>query len=1351
MYLKKFLRGMICLGMLLTTMARADFLNISSMPLQTSGTSDVLPNLMFLLDNSGSMAWNYTPDWGGYDPVNTYQNAPAWLFNNAAYNAQYYNPGVTYIPPVNYLGVSMPNQTNFTAVANAVTDTGATKGGTSNLTGSANYYAYVPGEYCASANLTNCTISNAATGVYSYPSQLRWCNTSAAATARVLSGSQRCQAIRNDVSSINDSNTYNYLRQPRATYKLTLVRNSGTITVSSVKINNIEILYTTTSASSSNTLANNVANAICTTSQRGNCNISGNTVSVSSNVITIVTPIGNPLNTAAPIQVTFSGNGSASAVLVSPSATDIPGSLVYVSINSGISSYTAPGSTTKNPDRLDCAGTICTYTEEMKNFSNWWTYYSTRIQSMQTAASLAFNTLDARYRVGFSTINNNSSNYLAIAPFNNAQKQAWYQKLFAVSPNNSTPLRIALANVGRHFAGKKTLGSDDPMQYACQPNFTLMTTDGYWNDTTNPLQLNGSTPIGNQDGGSTPRPQLDALNASNTLADVAMYYFSNDIRDASFSNCTGALGNSVCGTVVDYPKQNMVTLTLGLGVSGTLFYSPDYKTQTVGDYKDLTTGAKNWDNPITNTEGQRVDDLWHAAVNAGGTYYSATNPKLLRDSLAMGLAQIKSIQGASAAAAASSLAPTNGDNFQYVASYQTVSWIGNLEARTVNTDTLQTSQSDVWCVENVASQVCALPATRVQISSGGSTSIYCKTTNSDQTTCDNAGGILGTILGTSELSSCYVEIASSCIGKLQAQVASNTRNIYFNLNGSLAPFQSANLPSVHVSSLTNGYLALSQMQGLAASDPKITDPNKVAKLVDYLRGSKTYEDSSTNSIAANHLFRVRQATLGDIAQSRPNYFKQSNAAYLDAGYTAFKNSIANRVPAVYVGANDGMLHAFNANTGNELWAFIPTPVIPNLANLADEQYGATYHTNYVNGNPIVADICVAGCGGSSAIWKTILVSGLNGGGRGYFALDVTDPTTPTLLWEYTASANQANLGYTFGNPVITKLSDGRWVVVLASGYNNGTYASQKSDGTYVNNQPAGNGMGYLYVLNAYNGSLINTLSTGSGSSSSPSGLAKIAGYANNMFENNTSTAIYGGDLNGDVWRFDINTGIVKRIASFSDPSGGRQAITTQPELGNINNYVVVMVGTGKFLEVADLTNAPTNSVYVFKDVNQSTPIGRGQMVAQTLSSSRVVTTNTVNFDNTYGWYLDFPPGERVNLDPLLLQGVLIMPTLVPNSSSCSGTGYGWLNYFNYKTGGSLLNSGVVSEKMLTPAVGFNVVYDKNGTPHVAVTGSTDPTPQMSDMGNKVFSEGNPSNATQIFNQKPNGSYGTKQSWRELIQ
>lgn len=137
-----------------------------------------------------------------------------------------------------------------------------------------------------------------------------------------------------------------------------------------------------------------------------------------------------------------------------------------------------------------------------------------------------------------------------------------------------------------------------------------------------------------------------------------------------------------------------------------------------------------------------------------------------------------------------------------------------------------------------------------------------------------------------------------------------------------------------------------------------------------------------------------------------------------ASYTSFQNSVANRTPIIYVGANDGMLHAFNANTGVEVFAFIPTAVIENLNKLTSKTYGTSTggHQYYVDGSMTVADVYFGND------WHTVLVGSLGGGGREVFALDITNPNAPKLLWEFTsdtASTKEngvSSMGYSFPAP-----------------------------------------------------------------------------------------------------------------------------------------------------------------------------------------------------------------------------------------------------------------------------------------------------------------------------------------------
>jgi type IV pilus assembly protein PilY1 len=451
-----------------------------------------------------------------------------------------------------------------------------------------------------------------------------------------------------------------------------------------------------------------------------------------------------------------------------------------------------------------------------------------------------------------------------------------------------------------------------------------------------------------------------------------------------------------------------------------------------------------------------------------------------------------------------------------------------------------------------------------------------------------------------------------------------------------------------------------------------------------------------------------------------------------------------------------MLHAFDANTLTERWAFIPCMVIPNLWKLADASYGSK-HAYYVNGAVSIADICVAtDCETATASdWRTILIGGLNGGGRGYYALDITDPINPALLWEIDPNkAGFTDLGFTFGNPIVTKRNvDDKWVVLFTSGYNNISDANSFYSLSSTQFKPtplytSGNGNGYLYVVDAFTGTKLSGIATNVGNTTTPSGLAKIKAYADEAEKNNVSSLVYGGDLEGNLWRFNIDTNTVFKLASLTDgavPTARVQPITTAPELGLINSKKVIFVGTGQYLEIADLTNTGKQTLYAIKDDNATTTLTnpRTALSQQTLAISssdpdtRVSSSNSaVNFISGNGWYVDFPDtGERQNIDSQLVLGTLLVPTTVPTSTACQPAGFGWFNFLDYRTGLAVA-AGDVSARTSAPSVGFNVLYI-NGVPKVS---------------NVVADDKNPKLIPNIpFSSTGSGFQLRRSIWREIIE
>jgi type IV pilus assembly protein PilY1 len=1151
----------------------------------------------------------------------------------------------------------------------------------------------------------------------------------------------------------------------KAVGSLSITNSKAPATVSSIKVGNVDILgipqsaIGVDSAASRNVLANLIVSQINGYPSVPDYKASSDGASFPTITITAINN-GLSYNGSLSINKSTSGSGKLSISGLNNLAggvdnvpqdkytipnviTDFSGGTPAVNTFNRVDIEPTRLSYPKEVTRTDCAGTTtCTYAEEMTNFANWYSYYRTRMQMMKSSTTRAFKLIDQRYRVGFITIANqgNAGNYLPIADFGNTQKANWYSTLKAISPVTNTPLLTGLATVGRIYSGKKPFGNSDPVQYSCQQNFALLTTDGYWNFGTAPgTQIDGTTNIGNMDGVGTGRPQFEGPTASaGSLADVAKYYFDTDLRTPGLNNCTGALGTNVCENNVavsptdNNVKQHMTTFTLGLGVDGNLGYTSDYLTATSGDFYDIKQGTKNWPVPVGGSQ-TAVDDLWHAAVNGQGQYFSAKNPNTLNQSLNDTLQQIGSKIGAGAAAASSTLNPVQGDNFAYISSYSTVKWTGNLESREINTNSGEISDSAAWCVENVLPSTCPLPSAIQSEDIFGATVAYCVTPSSSAASCNN---ISGTLVGTD----CKVEIALSCTGTMRSKVGPNlsNRNIYIRNGSSLTEFRYSNLTAAQQNYFNKPFVSskLSQWSALTSAQQNIAFGEN---LVNYLRGESGYEDRSSNAPPSvptdNRVFRFREATLGDSLESTPLFVGKPSLDYVDPNYgpitdpSSFKAQNASRLGIVYIGTNDGMLHAIDAATGDERWAYIPSMVIPKLHQLADRTY-STHHANFVNGDPTIADVCVANCnasGAGGAQWKSILIGGLNGGGNGYYALDVTNPTTPIFMWEFDQT-NDSDLGVSYGRPHITKKADGTWVVMITAGYNN------IGDSTAVPPIAASNpGKGILYVLNPVNGQIVSKYNTGVGDISTPSGLSKITGASLSPSTNNSDVYVYGGDLLGNIWRFDINQPAAIgsnpfKMAELKDAGGKPQPITTAPEIALVGSKRLIVVGTGKYLELSDLTDTSQQSIYAITDSDSIPPVTlvnvRGSLAKQTLldvGGFRTIQQPAAspNYATQRGWYVDLPDlGERVNILPQISGNALIVGSTVPSNTICSPGGYGWVNFFDYETGADLPpdpdNPSSVANlagiKQNAPPVGINIFTVDNKTV-TDVTTANNTTPQ----------------------------------------
>ncbi len=292
-----------------------------------------------------------------------------------------------------------------------------------------------------------------------------------------------------------------------------------------------------------------------------------------------------------------------------------------------------------------------------------------------------------------------------------------------------------------------------------------------------------------------------------------------------------------------------------------------------------------------------------------------------------------------------------------------------------------------------------------------------------------------------------------------------------------------------------------------------------AQRVQWVRGNPSNEGGTCGTCTPS--FRSRPTSkLGDLIHSAPSYVAMPNFGYPDsieaAAYSAFAVANANRPPTIYVGGNDGMLHAFDARTGVEILAYVPTPVYRNLSALTTQRFAQnsndpTPHLYYVDGSPTVGDVYYANA------WHTLLTGGLGAGGQGVYTLDITDPShfaqasaASIVRWEFNDS-NDPDMGYVFGQPLVVKTNDGHWSVIVTNGYNN-----SQADGA-----ASSSGHAVLFVLDAETGALRAKIDTGSGSVSTPNGLS--GAIAVDTTGDGIADVVYAGDLNGNMWKFDLSS------------------------------------------------------------------------------------------------------------------------------------------------------------------------------------------------------------------------------------
>ncbi|KUJ79645.1 hypothetical protein AWR36_014960 [Microbulbifer flavimaris] len=449
--------------------------------------------------------------------------------------------------------------------------------------------------------------------------------------------------------------------------------------------------------------------------------------------------------------------------------------------------------------------------------------------------------------------------------------------------------------------------------------------------------------------------------------------------------------------------------------------------------------------------------------------------------------------------------------------------------------------------------------------------------------------------------------------------------------------------------------------------------------------------------------------LGDIVHSTPIYVGKPELNWPasfggnnnNEKYEQFKIDNTSRTPMVYVGANDGMLHGFNAETGEEVFGYVPSLVLDaaryeGLHSFTHSEYS---HNYYVDLTPTVSDIYIDPDGGNKEEWLSVLVGGLRGGGKGYFALNVTDPARlnetfadEIVMWEFDGADDAANLGHSYSEAQIAKLNNGKWAVIFGNGYN----SDNGEAGLFV-----------VYIEDGLDGSWTagewKYISTGMGASATGRKNGLSSPRLIDLNGDRIVDRVYAGDLMGNMWSFDLSAtadsgwGVYGGKPLFSagaqagEPSAAIMSaplVARNTAVTGAGANVLVMFGTGQYLNSGDLVDDTASAFYAVWDNDYT--LGSNSVVADDLATRVLAddgTARQVDYDNPLTEALDWTSqqgwkilldtgdvngtgfaGERVISSATLRRNTLFFSTVSPNPQPCASSGRGYLMSLDFRTG-----------------------------------------------------------------------------------
>ncbi len=896
------------------------------------------------------------------------------------------------------------------------------------------------------------------------------------------------------------------------------------------------------------------------------------------------------------------------------------------------------------------------------NFANWFSYYRSRMQAMKSAAGIAFADLDDGFRVGFHNIWQTAGSFLNVLDFTGSHRQTWYQRFYTSVPSGGTPTRAATIRVGEYFRTgvmPGAAGSIDPVQQSCQANYHIVSTDGYWNEG-NPAFAPGSTDdivpaLPSPVAGLTAGAPWPALYRENTAAAVAPAIKSPTMSDIA-----------------------------------TYYWATDLRTAggvSANNVPISTKDPANWQHVV----------LFGVSIAASGTLpYTTATKATIENEIAAGLRVWPN--------------PINNSP----------SAIDDLWHSTVN------ARGNFFNVNSPGELASALSEALLDISSRSSSASGAALANSNL-----AAGNAVTYIPSYRSGEWSGELVAKKLDPLTGLTTTTEWKHGDILNADLAGTGwSTNRKALTRVGFATVPLRLATSLNAAQKMSLGATPAEQQAVLNYLRGDKTEE-----SAISTYKFRPRTAMLGDIINSEPVAIADTSHGYSDGynpGYNLFRLGNTLRKPTVYFGSNDGFFHAVNGeitgpNAGKELFVYMPSELMrAGASGIAALTYKTTNppatrfaHKYYVDGRIGVRDVdflrtSQSGSaptpdpGGGGSNWRTVLITGMGKGGRSYTAFDVTTAPSATdteaalatsnrVLWEFT----DADMGFTYGAPAMAKTVRYGWVAMLTGGYNNTTGPNA--------------GKGVVYIVDVKTGTLLHKFITPDGSATDPLGLAHLSSFIPDATDF-TTDFIYAGDLNGNVWRFDVSTtatydasGI--KLAQLKSAAGQAQPITSAPRpyADPLTGRRFIAVGTGKLLSVADVTDQSQQTFYNIADGDVYTPKITGLPVTR----ANLTNIPPAQFDRSPsspvsldGWLQDLLPasGERIIKESAVFFGIVIPTSITPSTDPCSRGGVGTayaragLTSNNKLTGVTKLGGGLSDP----PFHGPRPVITSSGAPVVQV-------------------------------------------------